>query len=185
MWEDIFQDVTNPAPLPPELDRGEKRRYFVAYGVFFVLITLVPTVGLVLGATAVFGMYGGLDAIWRSAVDTNFSRELSQFWVPASISGGLLGFVAANALWNRIFIRSGYLSEAAVQRMRLNRAPTERGEKIRVGIGYVLYLAIFLGLGVPMLIFGDRTPLQIFASLGMIGVGVVVAIHAFLRYRKS
>jgi hypothetical protein len=185
MWEDLFRDAIHPEKPPRELKKGERRRYFVAYGVFFALVTLVPTMGFVLGVAIVFGFHGGLDAIWRSIVDTSYSRELSGIWVPVAIGGGLLGFVAANSLWNRLFVKSGYLNEVVAQRMHMNRAPTERGEKIRVGFGYVLYLGIFLGLGVSMLIFGERTPLQIFSSLGMIGMGIYVAVHAFLRYRNA
>ena len=98
---------------------------------------------------------------------------------------GLLGFLVGTFIWHRLFVKSGYLSQAAVQRLSTNRAPTERGERIRVGIGYVTYLLIFFGLGIPMLIFGDRTPLQLFATIGLNGLGVYIAIHAFLRYRKT
>ena len=193
MWDDLFRDVTDPAPAPQELHREEKRRFYVAFVVWFMFMLTGLTCGLLVALVAAFVLINGVDAfwiggmkaVWRTSSDPEYSSQHNHVGLPLLIALGLLGFFSANALWGRLFVRSGYLSEAAVQRMRLNRAPTERGEKVRAGIGYVLYLAIFLGLGVPMLIFGERTPLQIFSSLGMIGMGVYVAIHAFLRYRSK
>jgi hypothetical protein len=49
----------------------------------------------------------------------SYARELNGIWVPAAIGVGLLGFFGANALWHLLFVTSGYLSETAVQRMRL------------------------------------------------------------------
>jgi hypothetical protein len=193
MWKRFFRDVIETTSPPPELGREEKRRYYVAYGIWFLLMVSGLAIGLVAAFVVAFIVIngadafwsGGMEAVWRASSDTAYSRQNSYIGLPLMLALGLLGFFAANAFWYFLFIKSGYLSEAAVRRLSSNRAPTEQGERIRVGIGYVTYLLIFFGLGIPMLIFGDRTPLQIFAAVGLNGLGIYTAIHAFLRYRKK
>lgn len=185
MWKKLFRDVLVPASPPPELGRLERRRYYVAFGIWFLLMLAGLSVGFIVGVVAVFGLIDGSQAIWKAMVDPSYSRQFGHIWLPISLGTAVLGFFAANALWYLLFVKSGYLSYAAAQRLADNRAPTERGERIRVGIGYVVYLLILFGLGIPMAIFGDRTPLQLFATIGLNGLGVYIAIHAFLRYRKT
>ncbi len=193
MWKKLFRDVLEPALPPQELGKEERQRYYVAYGIWFLLMLGGLAIGLVgalviafiivNGADAFFG--GGMQAVWQASSSPEFSQKNSHIGLSLLLALGLIGFFAANVLWYLLFVKSGYLSHAAAQRLANNRAPTERGERIRVGIGYITYLLIFFGLGIPMAIFGDRTPLQLFATVGLNVLGVYIAIHAFLRYRKT
>jgi hypothetical protein len=67
----------------------------------------------------------------------------------------------------------------------LEGVPKARGERLRIAVGYIVYLLIFFGLGIPMVIFGDRSsPSQVATAIGLNGLGIYYAIHAFLRCRK-
>lgn len=185
MWRGLFRDVLEPATPPPELGREERRRYYIAYGLYMLMITLGSMGGLLAGAFAVLGFFGGSEGIVKGILDPGYSRQYGHIWLPVSLTTFVLGFFVANNLWHLLFIRSGYLSQAAAQRLMGNRAPTERGERIRVAIGYVTYLLISFGFGIPMVIYGEGTPLHIFSAIGLNGMGVFIAVHAFLRYRKK
>lgn len=184
-WRKLFRDVLEPEQPPEELDRDQRRRYYIAYGILIALCLIGMIFGFVSGVVGVFGYLGGSQAIRVAILDTNYSQQYGHVWLPISLIASVLGFFVALALWDRIFVKSGYLSPAAQQRLATTRAPTERGERIRVGIGYVTYLLILFGLGIPMAIYGERTPTQFFAAVGLNGLGVYIAIHAYLRYRKK
>ncbi|MDX1253448.1 MAG: hypothetical protein IDH49_14605 [Gammaproteobacteria bacterium] len=184
-WQDPFQDVLNPATPPPELGREERRRYYIAYGWCMLLIMCGFVGGFLAGSFAVFGFFGGLEGIVKGVLDPSYSRQYGHIWLPVSLTTAVLGAFVANNLWHLLFVKSGYLSHAATQRLMGNRAPTERGERIRVAVGYVTYLLILFGSGIFMVIYGEGTPLHIFSAIGLNGMGVFIAVHAFLRYRKK
>lgn len=181
----LFRDVLEPATSLPELGKRERRRYYFAYGFFVLLAILGLTVGFMIGVIAVFGSIGGSQSISRAILDPSYSHQFGHIWLPISLATAVLGFFAANGLWHFLFIKSAYLSHAAAQRLAHNRAPTERGEGMRVAIGYVTYLLIFFGLGIYMVVFGEGTPLHVFTAIGLNGLGVYGVVHAFLRYRRS
>lgn len=191
-WRKLFRDVLEPEQPPEELDREQRRRYYFAYGIWFLLSPIGLAIGLIAAVVLEFVITSGVDALLeggavaviRAASDPVYSQQNEHIGLPLMFVLGLGGFLLANVLWNRLFIKSGYLSKTAVRRLNMNRAPTERGERIRVGIGYVVYLAIFFGLGIPMVLYAERTPVNVFAMIGLNGLGVFTAIHAYLRYRK-
>ncbi len=193
MWNKLFRDAIESATPPQELGQKERRRYYVAYGIWFFLMLSGLAIGLIAalviafitinGVDAFWG--GGMAAVWRASSNPQYSQKNSHVGLSMMLVFGLLGFFAANVLWYLLFVKTGYLSKATVERLSTNRAPTERGELIRVGIGYVMYLLIFFGIGIPMAIFGDRTPSQILSAIGLNGLGVYTAVHAFLRYRSN
>lgn len=192
-WRKLFRDVLEPEQPPEELDWEQRRRYYVAYGIWFLLSPIGLAIGLIAAVVLEFVIVGGVDAlreggamaVLRAANDPVYSQRNEHIGLPLMFVLGLGGFLLANVLWNRLFIKSGYLSKTAVRRLNMNRTPTERGERIRVGIGYVVYLAILFGFGIPMVLYAERTPVNVFAMVGLNGLGVFIAIHAFLRYRKK
>lgn len=192
-WRKLFRDVLEPEQPPAELDREQRRRYHFAYGIWFLLAPIGLAIGLVLAIVLAFVLESGVDAlleggamaVLRAASDPVYSQRNEHIGLPLMFVLGLGGFLLANVLWNRLFIKTGYLSKAAVRRLNMNRAPTERGERTRVGIGYVVYLAILFGLGIPMALYAERTPVNVFAMVGLNGLGLFIAIHAYLRYRKK
>lgn len=184
-WRKLFRDVLEPEQPPEELGRDQRRRYFVSYGTLILLCLVVSVFGLAGGVAGFFWYVGGIQAIELAFRDAAYARQFGDTWLLIGLASGVAGFFAALALWDRIFVKSGYLSPAAQQRLATNRAPTERGERIRVSIGYVVYLAIFFGLGIPMALYAERTPVNIFAMIGLNALGIFTAIHAFLRYRKK
>jgi hypothetical protein len=191
-WRKLFRDVLEPEQPPEELDREQRRHFFIAFGLWFFFATAGLALGLVLAILLGFIYASGIDAliaggfgaVWRAAGDPVYSKQHEHIVLPLMFVLGLGGFLLANVLWNRLFIKTGYLSVAAVKRLNMNRAPTERGERIRVGIGYVVYLAILFGFGIPMVLYAERTPVNVFAMIGLNGLGLFIAIHAYLRYRK-
>jgi hypothetical protein len=183
-WRKVFRDVLEPEQPPEELDREQRRRYYVSYGTLVLLCLVVSVLGLAGGVAGYFWYVGGTQAIEQAFRDAAYARQFGDTWFLIGLASGVAGFFAALALWDRIFVKSGYLSPAAQQRLATSRAPTERGERMRVGIGYVVYLTIFFGLGIPMALYAERTPVNVFAMIGLNGLGVFTAIHAYLRYRK-
>lgn len=192
MWRGLFRDILEPVTPPSELGKRERRRYYVAYGCWFILMMVGLSAGLIASLFTAFSaingveaLSGGIRAVLQAMSDPEYSRENEAIWIPLMIGFGSVGFVAGNIFWYLLFIKSGYLSHAAAQRLKDNRAPTERGERIRVAIGYVTYLLISFGFGIPMVIYGEGTPLHIFTAIGLNGMGVFIAVHAFLRYRRT
>lgn len=192
MWRRLFRDVLESATPPLELGKRERQRYYVAYGFLFLLMFLGLVIGLCVSLVVAFGLISGTDAVWggdikailRAMSDPEYSRQSINIWMPVMLVFGLLGFFIGIFIWYRRFIKSGYLSRAAVQRLFTNRAPTERGEGMRVAIGYVIYLLICFGLGIYMIVFGEGT-LDVFTEIGLNGLGVYFTVHAVLRYRRG
>lgn len=134
-----FHDVLHP----PELHGRERRRYWIAVVGWFVI-----TIGGL-------GFYGSilLAVVKRleSAYGPNFTVfGLGDEWLLTAVI--LLVFLSAflgDYLWGKVFVKSGYLSPAAAIRIRTNRAPTARGERMhrRLSLTYAALIPLlFMGV---------------------------------------
>jgi len=178
----------------PDLDPTETSRYYKALASWFAISLVGTGIGFFIGAIAAFIYIKGIDALVAgSAKDflrfllhpqSNTSQtELIGFGLVLGL--GLAGGALGNLVWYLIFIRSGYLSANTTQRLRVNQAPTQYSEKIRVTVGYVFYIGFFLSIGLYFLLQKDRGPLEVVVSFALIGVGVSYFFHAYFRYRKK
>jgi len=63
---------------------------------------------------------------------------------------GVASIFLSDQLWGKLFVKSGYLSPEAVIRIRTNRAPTAKGEKVhrRISLSLSVLIPVFLiGVG--------------------------------------
>lgn len=133
-----FHDVLHP----PELQGRERRRYWIAVGGWFVF-----TIGGI-------GFYGYILVLiaeyLERAYGDNFMMEafgLADQWLLAAVLlVGVISIFGGDYLWGKVFVKSGYLSPAAAIRIRTNRAPTSRGERVHRKLS--LSLAVLIPLGI-------------------------------------
>lgn len=67
------------------------------------------------------------------------------FWASLVLVGSCV--FLGDYLWTKIFVSSGYLNNATVIRMRTNRAPTAKGERIhrKISLGLGVLIPAFIG----------------------------------------
>lgn len=161
-----FHDVLHP----PELQGRERRRYWIAVGGWFVftlgglgffgsiLLAVVERLENVYGPTSNFlvTVFGPNDE-WLLAI---------------GILIVVLSFFLGDYLWGKVFVKSGYLSPAAAIRIRTNRAPTARGERIHRRLS-LTYAAL-----IPLLFIGVVWYLE---TYWLIAVVLVFGVWFFLR----
>lgn len=122
---------------PPELKGRERRRYWLAVTGWFV--------STVLGGVGTAIPY----IIFLAWSETNAPRiiefiDQNQILVPIGIILLFIGgCFAGNYIWYRLFILSGYLSDAAAIRILSNRAPTKTSERRHRWLGQVVLLFIY------------------------------------------
>jgi hypothetical protein len=140
-----FHDVLHP----PELQGRERRRYWIAVGGWFVF-----TIGGI-------GFYGSIllavVAHLEGTYGTNFMTivfgiaddQADKWLLAAGLLVVVISFFGGDYLWGKVFVKSGYLSPAAAIRIRTNRAPTARGERIhrRLSLTYAALIPLlFMGV---------------------------------------
>lgn len=129
-----FHDILHP----PELQGRERRRYWMAVGGWFVFMMTCLILSLALWIGILVLIEG----------ESFFSDETPA--KPYGLWGVLvftvIGIFLGDYLWGKVFVKSGYLSPAAAIRIRTNRAPTARGERIHRRLS--LSLAVLIPLGI-------------------------------------
>ena len=129
-----FHDILHP----PEVQGRQLRRYWIAVAGWFVLMLLGI---LLLGGLVLIAVYLLESRFGTTALDPY------EMWIFGGmlVSGGL-GIFLGDWIWRRLFVKTGYLSREAVIRIRTNRAPTTRGERIhrRLSLSLSLLIPVFL-----------------------------------------
>jgi hypothetical protein len=129
-----FHDILNP----PEVKGGEHQLYWIAAVAWLVIVL-----------TMLMALEGGLFAV-VSALEKQMGMEALrpyETWVLMSgLFAVIVGVLLGDQLWGKLFVKSGYLSQEAVIRIRTNRAPTAKGEKIhrRISLSLSILIPIFL-----------------------------------------
>lgn len=130
-----FQEVLHP----PELKGLERRRYWIAAACWLpcVLMCMWGSYYLLVGAFS--WIYG--DGFTKGNEAGNVV-----LWSSLALVGTCV--FLGDYLWTKIFVSSGYLSNSTVIRLRTNRAPTAKGERIH------RKLSLSLGILIPAFIAG-------------------------------
>lgn len=127
-----FHDVLHP----PELQGRERRRYWIAVGGWFVLTMACLALSLTLWIGVLVLIEG------ESFLSDRTPAKPYGLWgvLVCVVVGAFLG----DYLWGKVFVKSGYLSPAAAIRIRTNRAPTARGERIhrRLSLTYAALIPL-------------------------------------------
>lgn len=119
---------------PPELKGRERRRYWLAVaGWLAITLSLL----LVMGG-GLLGIVWLCELVWGAAY-----RQYEELALLGLLIGGVVSVIYGDRLWYRLFIRSGYLSDAATIRLLSNRAPTRVSERRHRWLGQAWLLAIY------------------------------------------
>jgi hypothetical protein len=163
-----FHDVLHP----PELQGRERRRYWIAVAGWFVL-----TIGGM-------GFYGSILLAVVQHLESAYGSEfmatvfgLADEWLLAMVI--LIVFLSiflGDYLWGKVFVKSGYLSPAAAIRIRTNRAPTARGERVH------RRLSLTFAAMIPLLFSGVAWYLE---AYWLIAVAWVFGAWFFLMIRAG
>ena len=86
---------------------------------------------------------------------------------------GLGSVIGGDRLWSRLFIQSGYLSDAAAIRILSNRAPTQTSERRHRWLGQAILLIVYGGMGVVAIMSKQWWALIIVIPLGVWGVFLI------------
>ena len=125
-----FQEILHP----PELHGKEKRQYWLAVGGWFACVFgLMILSGMLLMAVAY-----GMERIF----DEKFLQAYGLWFLGVGLGGMLASFILGHCLWTRLFVKSGYLSDASVIRIMSNRAPTKTSERNHRSIAYSIPVLI-------------------------------------------
>lgn len=129
-----FHDILHP----PEVKGGAQRRYWIAIVAWLVIaLTMLFILGEVLLAAV---------AALEERIGSEALRPYDIWLFMLVILTGIASVLLGDQLWGRLFVKSGYLSPDAVIRIRTNRAPTAKGEKIHRRISLSLSVLIPVSL---------------------------------------
>lgn len=130
----------------------QERRYGLAVICFFGITIAAVALGTLLVVTLLSGLLwliGGnelLSTFWQGhpPFTQYILQQMDKLLLPLLLVGMILGFLYGYHLWERLFLKSGYLSAETVQRLvEKNMAPTERMERARKAIGFILLIPLF------------------------------------------
>lgn len=129
-----FQDILHP----PEVKGKGQRRYWIAVVAWFVMMLLM------------LATLGGILLIIVTALENKMGSDVLRpydMWILMSvILTGIASILLSDQLWGKLFVKSGFLSPEAAIRIRTNRAPTAKGEKIhrRISLSLSILIPVFL-----------------------------------------
>jgi hypothetical protein len=138
------------------VNRQEKRFIRANLGAIF-FVAFLGLAGMALPFLIAFGclLYlGGVALVletWNGLPDTNqYTQLLDRLFLPIAFVGLIVGMTAGVVLWNRLFVKSGYLDSHTLKRMKLNMAPTDRMERIRkaIGLSFLIPFLIWVNWGI-------------------------------------
>lgn len=147
---------------PPELKGKDRRRYWLAVGGWFLL--------LILTLVALFCMLYGVMMVLEPYLQGMPIKETVLVLV---IVVGVGGVILSDRLWSRIFIQSGYLSDAAAIRILSNRAPTQTSERRHRWLGQAVLLIIYGTFGFMAVMGKQWWVLVIVVPLAIWGVFMI------------
>lgn len=148
---------------PPELKDKDRRRYWLAVVGWFVCLMFTLLVFFTI-------LYALMVAVERYLPEITKTKE---FVGALLIVVGVSGIILSDRLWSRLFIHSGYLSDAAAIRILSNRAPTHKSERRHRWLGHALMLVIYGGMGIWAVLGRQWWMLVIVVPLGIWGVFLI------------
>ena len=124
---------------PPELRGADKQRYWIAIFSWFALL-----IGVIIILASVLIVI----VIW---VENTYGEEYlgAHGWaLSALFACAILSVLIGDHLWGRLFVKSGYLSRAALIRISTNRFPTKKSERNqrRASVALSILAPALLGL---------------------------------------
>lgn len=152
--------------------KRQLRRYAVALIAFLVLVPGTFGIALFVGATATSVFVGGWDLFIAAWNDPEVAKSHGEI-LYVSLPLGALAMVAAWYMWDRLFLRSGYLNDEMVTLMDRGHMPG-KAETWRKRVGYVVY-ALMSGLLSLKLYFED----ELILALLPFAVMAYIIVHAW------
>lgn len=151
---------------PPELKGKERRRYWLAVGGWF---------GCLIGLLGIFfSIFFAFLYILEKIFGEPFLNELHAAWflIPMC-AGGIVTIILSDRLWSHLFIKSGYLTDAAAIRILSNRAPTQTSERRHRWLGQAVLLFIYGTFGLIAVWHRQWWVLVIVVPLALWGVFLI------------
>jgi hypothetical protein len=150
---------------PPELKGRERLRYWLAVSAF---LPIAATLLLLTGGGVVLVLWSLETSLGEEAV-----APYVEFFMFSILVCGLMSVFLGDRLWTRLFLKSGYLSDAAAIRILSNRAPTRKGERRHRWLGQAILLLIYGILGGMAVWGGQWWVLVIVVPLAVWGVFLI------------
>lgn len=126
---------------------------------------------------SLLGLMGGaiLFLLWRfeSYFESPAFKPYEDVLLIVGIAIVIGSVIGGDRLWFRLFIQSGYLSDAATIRILSNRAPTKTGERRHRWLGQVILLIVYGVMGVVAIMAKQWWALIIVIPLGVWGVFLI------------
>lgn len=132
---------------------SRERRFICASTGAILFVAILGLVGMAAPLLTFFvylAFVGGMHLVfetWNGLPDANhYGHLLETLFLPATFVGLIVGMVAGTKLWDRFFVRNGYLDRHTLDCMKENLAPTPRLERIRKAIGFAFLIPFFIWL---------------------------------------
>lgn len=152
--------------------KRQLRRFAVALTAFFVLMPVTAGIALLLSLIAISMFVGGWDFFIAAWNDPEVAKRHD--WIAyLAIALAGLAMLAAWYMWNRLFLRSGYLNDEMVALMMRGHLPG-KAETWRRRVGYVVY-GLIAGLLAVKLYFED----ELMLALIPFAATVYTVVHAW------
>lgn len=152
--------------------KRQLRRYALALIALLVLMPGTFGIALLVGMIATSMFVGGWDLFVAGWNDPEVAKGHEEIFY-LSLALGVLAMVWAWHMWDRLFLRSGYLNTEMVALMDRGHMPG-KGETWRKRVGYVVYLFIFGALSLGLYFEGE-----IVLALMSFAVTVYIVVHAW------
>lgn len=121
-----------------------------AFAFLLIVIPLFQLVGL-LALVLVLQLFGLIEKLPSLQLFENpatlldwWSRNIETLpdilFLPSFLTLVAMSFFLGYRLWHLLFVKSGYLDKATVEKMEMGLAPTVGAERIRKAIGFSLFL---------------------------------------------
>lgn len=129
-----FHDILHP----PEVKGGGQRRYWIAVVAWLVMMQIM----LAASGGILFAVVTALE----DRMGTEALRPYETWILMSLLFTGMASILLSDQLWGKLFVKSGYLSPEAAIRIRTNRAPTTKGERIhrRISLSLSVLIPVFL-----------------------------------------
>lgn len=152
--------------------KRQLRRYAFALVAFLVFLPGTFSAALFIGAFATSMFVGGWDlfvAAWNEPDIAKSHKEILYVSLPL----GVLGMAGAWYMWDKLFLRSGYLNSEMVALMDRGHMPG-KAETWRKRVGYVVYFFIFGALSLGLYFEGELV-----LALISLAMTAYIVVHAW------